>query len=58
MNKPQVLTQEHLDYLDNLRKSGLVNVYGFGIYLQSEFPELYEEENRDIVGYWVKNFKG
>ena len=57
MTKPQAVTQEHLDYLDILRKSGLVNMFGAGVYLQSEFPELYKEENRDIVNYWMKNFK-
>ena len=32
--------KKYFDYLDDLRKSGRVNMYGAVPYLQQEFPEL------------------
>ena len=42
-------------YLDDLRESGQVNMFGSGPYLQSEF-ELTRYEARDVVLEWMKTF--
>jgi len=49
--------QKHLDYLDNLRKSGVCNMFGAGEYLENEFG-LTKQEARAILTHWMKNFEG
>ena len=56
MSTPDLLTDEHLEYLDNLRDSGVTNMYGAGAYLEVDFPELGRREAREIVGYWMQTF--
>jgi len=56
MEKPKKLTKEHLKYLDNLRKSGAVNMFGARSYLQDAFPELENNEAKNILSYWMKTF--
>lgn len=56
-SQPAALIPEHLDYLDYLRESGVCNMFGAATYLQAEFPELYKEESREILVYWMKTFK-
>lgn len=43
-------------YLENLRRSGVTNMYGAGPYLQAEFG-LSRQEARDILIDWMKNYK-
>lgn len=52
------MTQEHKDFLDNLRESGVTNMFGAAPYLQEEFPELDRKEAADIVGEWMRSFDG
>ena len=49
------VTQEHLDYLDDLRESGDTNMFGAVPYLQSEF-DLTRDEARIILGTWMDTF--
>ena len=56
-SQPAALLPEHLDYLGYLRESGVCNMFGAAMYLQAEFPELYKEESREILVYWMKMFK-
>ena len=42
-------------YLDDLRESGQVNMFGSGAYLQSAFG-LSRYEARDVVLEWMKTF--
>jgi len=56
MEKPKKLTKEHLKYLDNLRKSGAVNMFGARSYLQDAFPQLNRDEAKNILSYWMKTF--
>ena len=37
--RPKFITEEHLEYLDELRESGITNMYGARPYLINEFPE-------------------
>lgn len=43
-------------YLNELRSSGVTNMYGAIPYLTNEFPELGEDEAIDLLYTWMKNF--
>lgn len=43
-------------YLENLRKSGVVNMYGAGPYLQKAF-DLTKDEAKEILLDWMDNYK-
>ena len=53
--RPEGLTDEHLDYLDLLRESGAVNMFGARPYLIEEFG-LDEETARTYLLYWMRTF--
>ena len=55
--KPSVLEQEHLEYLDELRESGVTNMFGASVYLEREFPELNTKEAKDILVHWMATFE-
>jgi hypothetical protein len=40
-------------YLDNLKDSGVINMFGAGIYLQEEFG-LGKREAREFLSKWMK----
>ena len=48
-------TQEHKDYLDELRESGVVNMFGAGTYLQDDFEMTKYDANR-ILRQWMEEF--
>lgn len=50
------MTQEHYDYLIELRDSGVTNMWGAGEYLEMRF-DLTRHEARDILLEWIKSFK-
>jgi hypothetical protein len=54
--RPKFVTEEHLEYLDELRESGETNMYGARSYLMDEFPELNKKEAGQILTYWMKTF--
>ena len=56
MERPEIVSNEHLEYLDGLRESGATNMFGAAPYLQREFPNLTRAESRTIVSYWMKSF--
>ena len=47
---PSSVTEEHLKYLDALRKSGVTNMYGATPHLMEEFP-VSKSEAREILAY-------
>lgn len=53
--RPEGITDEHLEYLDELRDSGVTNMYGAPRYVQEEFDVDFEEAGR-ITSYWMKTF--
>ena len=55
MSRPDFVTEEHLLYLDDLRESGVTNMYGAGTYLEEAF-ELSREKATKILAYWMKSF--
>ena len=50
------LYKEHKMYLDGLRESGVVNMFGAGQYLQEAFG-LEKREARAILKEWMKTYK-
>jgi hypothetical protein len=53
--RPKNVTDEHLDYLDDLRESGATNMFGAGSYVVDEFG-VDKIEARGIVRYWMDSF--
>ena len=54
--KGKKMKQEYLDYLDNLRKSAITNMYGARPYLIKKYPELSKKQARQVLLYWMGNF--
>ena len=55
--KPEFVQDRHLSYLDAVRESGLINMFGAAPYLVNEFPELDKRKAREVLSYWMANFK-
>jgi len=53
--RPEIVTEEHLEYLDELRDFGDTNMFGAGSYVQQAFG-VSRYEAKDIVMYWMKSF--
>ena len=47
--------EEYFDYLDNLRESGVTNMFGAAPYLQEAF-DLTKIEAREILKEWMENY--
>lgn len=47
--------REHFEYLDNLRESGVTNMFGAGVYLAREF-NLSKSDATKILGKWIATF--
>lgn len=43
LKRPEGLTDEHLEFLDILRESGITNMFGVTPYLIREFKDLSED---------------
>lgn len=54
--RPEFCTEEHLEYLDDLRESGVTNMFGAGAYLRKEFPGLKRGREREVLSYWMSSF--
>jgi hypothetical protein len=59
---PEVVLSEKLEpnkeyfiYLENLRKSGVTNMFGAGPFLQEEF-NLDSHESRRVLSDWMTNY--
>ena len=53
--RPAMLKEEHLVYLDELRESGVTNMYGAGDYLRDEFG-MDRRQSLAILAYWMETF--
>jgi len=49
------VSNEQLEYLDLLRKSGVTNMFGTTQYLVNEFS-ISKIKAREILSYWMKTF--
>ena len=47
---------EYFEYLDDLRGSGVTNMFGAGIYLERYFG-LSKPEAHKVLGEWMRTFK-
>ena len=47
---------EYFEFLDELRKSGVTNMYGAVPYLMAAFDYLSEDEAKHILIDWMKTF--
>lgn len=54
--RPPFVTDEHLEYLDELRESGEINMFGARPYLLLAFPDLSENEAAKVLTYWMYTF--
>ena len=57
MDRPEGYSQEHKDYLDDLRESGDTNMWGAGSWLAREFS-IPEKQAGNYLLYWMKTFGG
>ena len=55
MERPNFVTDEHLDYLDDLRESGVTNMFGASPYVEQEFG-LDRKTAINILKYWMESF--
>jgi hypothetical protein len=55
MKRPNEVTDEHLSFLDELRKSGKTNMFGASPYIVRKFGVPIEEARRIHI-YWMESF--
>lgn len=55
IKRPEIVEDEHLEYLDELRESGITNMFGATPYLQNAF-DLNRNDAGTILKYWMKSF--
>lgn len=55
MKRPINVTDEHLEYLDYLRDSGVTNMFGARPYLERKFGTD-RRESMEILKYWSETF--
>ena len=60
MERPEFITDEdkrlYLDFLDNLRESGVTNTLGAIPYLLDKFVELSDSQAKQVLFYWMRSF--
>lgn len=56
MEKPKYCDNSHLEFLDYLRESGRVNMFGAVPELRRTFEYLTKQEATDILKYWMESF--
>lgn len=49
------MKDEYLEFLDNLRESGITNTFGATPYIMQELG-LEENESREVLRHWMKTF--
>jgi len=53
--KPDFVTDEHLEYLDALRESGITNMFGAASYINRDFG-MNMEKSTETLCYWMDTF--
>lgn len=54
--RPEFVTEAMLEFLDELRESGPTNMYGATPYILMNFPDLEEDQAREVLLYWMHTF--
>ena len=55
LKRPLIVTAAHLRYLDNLRESGVTNMWGASTYLVNAF-NLSQSNAQKVLFYWMESF--
>lgn len=55
MDRPDYVNDEHLEFLDNLRETGVTNMFGAGRYIEVKFG-IDKDTAGNILGYWMDSF--
>lgn len=53
--RPPFVSDDHIDFLDQLRESAVTNMFGASSYLVEEFS-VSSRTAREILSYWMKSF--
>jgi len=53
--KPDIVEEEHLQFLDDLQMSGETNMFGATPYIQDHF-NLSARDSMTILQYWMESF--
>ena len=48
--------EEYYQMLENIRQSGITNMFGAAPYLKEFCPELSHEESKEILLSWMSNY--
>ncbi len=56
MERPEFCTDEHLEFLDELREIGATNMFGARPFLSAAFSELEAREAGEVLKYWMRTF--
>ena len=48
--------EEVFVFLDNLRESGVTNMFGAGPYIRSAYPEVTRSESHELLSEWMQTF--
>ena len=54
-NRPSVVTDDMLTFLDELRDSGATNMFGASPYVEEAFG-LTSKEAKEVTVYWMSSF--
>jgi len=54
--RPDIVKDEHLAYLDDLRDSGVVNMWGAAPFLANTFDGLNRDSANIIFDYWKDTY--
>lgn len=55
MDRPDFIEDDHLIFLDELRESGQVNMFGAASYIVDEF-DVTTPQSRETLSYWMQTF--
>jgi len=55
-DRPEITTDEHLEFLDDLWESGVTNMFGASPYLEREFG-LERNDAKQVLTYWIESFE-
>ena len=54
--RPHIVEDEHLEFLDQLQESATTNMFGAATYLRYEYPNLSKPDARKVLMYWMESF--
>lgn len=55
--RPAIVRDDHLEFLDELREGGSINMAGAAPHLQRAFPSLTRQQAQEVHRYWTQSFR-